>query len=915
MIMKYPFLERSLRLAILPVKLGKPVAIAGSMLCMLAAAPGSIAQEAQEEELVLEEVIVTGTYLRGRSQADNPSPTSVIGLGDLNDIGAANVADLISTLTINNGSQNNPDAFTQNGTVGSSNFNLRGLGVASTLVLQNGRRQVVTGALTNDGINFVDTNALVPQIAIKRLEIIKDGAAAIYGTDAVAGVVNFITDDDFKGVAVNLRGSTLDGEGSQSDGTLEIKGGWGNDRTNVVLAGSFFDRSPLTTAERRLSNPEDDSSALGNPGSFFLTGVPAPGGGFIPIIDPTGCADVGGIPDPIPAAQAGFDAAGLPFQAGFCQFDFGDFFNLVAEEERVNLFGVVTHRFGEEGEFRIEAAYTDYDAERGNSPSFPFLNTANSIVSPANPGNIFPAALGTPIFFGRAIGVGGDVSPSTAESETFRISADVSGSLGGGSWIYDLGATYANNQHDLTTEDTVTDRFQAALLGFGGFNCDAAAGVPGANGCLFFNPFASSFGPIPNSQEVLDFVIDTQLVESESELTVLDAVFSGTIGSTRAGEIGLAVGAQYRREDFSRQLDDISNADGFAFIIGGEDFEDDRDIFAVFAEIAIPLSETLDFSAALRYEDYGGAIGDTLDPKVSFLYRPNNTVALRTGFSTSFRAPSQFQAQGELTSLQQVNDPLGGTAFAAIRSLDPEEGGRAIEPEESDAFNLGLTLTPAERLSIDIDYWRFEFSDAIIQTAPQAIVDADPTGPNVLRSPAGTILFVFNDFVNASEIETDGLDISVNYSFDTGFGTFSPFLDLTEVFSYDIDDPQAGFVEGAGNRNFDNFASPTPETRFTAGIGYSSANGISARLAYRSVSDFTDDQNDGATIDEFNTLDAQVNIDFQELAGSNARYTASFGVTNLTDEQPPAVATNGGFESRTHDPRGRIFYVQLGAEF
>ena len=201
---------------------------------------------------------------------------------------------MISTLTINNGSQNNPDAFTQNSTVGSSNFNLRGLGVAATLVLLNGRRQVSTGTLTNDGVNFVDTNALVPQIAIKRLEILKDGAAAIYGTDAVAGVVNFITDDDFKGVALNVRGAEISGgEGSQSDSTLEAKVGWGNDKTNVVLAGSYFDRTPLTTAERRLSNPEDDTSALGNPGSFFLTNL---AGGALPVLDPTGCADVGGIP-------------------------------------------------------------------------------------------------------------------------------------------------------------------------------------------------------------------------------------------------------------------------------------------------------------------------------------------------------------------------------------------------------------------------------------------------------------------------------------------------------------------------------------------------------------------------------------------------------------------------------------------
>ena len=616
----------------------------------------SHAQEVAEQ--TLEEVVVTGSYLSRFRQSDLPSPTSVLDEEFLEDIGAANIADVVQNLTINSGSQNNPDAFTQNGTVGSSNFNLRGLGVASTLVLMNGRRQVGTGALTNDGINFVDTNALVPQIAIKRIEIVKDGAAAIYGTDAVAGVVNFITDNDFRGSAVNVRLAGVDGEGSQSDTTAEVKFGWGSDNTDIVVAASYFDRSPLTTAERRLSRPQDDSSSLGNPGSFFLTGL---AGGALPVIDPTGCESQGGIAAPLTAFQPLLDGAGLPFRAGLCQFDFGDFFNLVPEEERVNLFGTLTHQFGG-NELRVEAAYTDYEAIRGNSPSFPFLQTGSAIVPPNNPGNVFPSALGTPIFFGRVSGNGGSVSPSIANSETLRLSAELSGAfLGSDNWQYDIGATYGTNEHILQTDDTVTSRLQDALFGFGGPNCDRGAGVPGANGCLFFNPFATSFGPIPNDPGLLDFLIETQTIDSESDLFVLDAVFTGVVGSTAAGDIGLAVGAQYRQEDFSRDFDEeFSNQDAFAFIIGSADFEDDRDIVALFSEIAIPLTPKLDFNAALRYEDYGGNIGDTVDPKVSFLYRPSDALSFRASYSTSFRAPSLFQVNGQSTSLQQVNDPLGG---------------------------------------------------------------------------------------------------------------------------------------------------------------------------------------------------------------------------------------------------------------
>ena len=884
--------ERS-RFTARSLKLGAVALAIASML-----PSGVLAQDSNKE--TIEEVVVTGSYLSRLRQSDLPSPTTVLGAEFIGDIGAGNIGDVIQNLTINSGSQNNPDAFTQNATVGTSNFNLRGLGVASTLVLLNGRRQVNTSALTNDGVNFVDTNSLVPQIAIKRIEIVKDGAAAIYGTDAVAGVVNFITDDDFRGSAVNLRYAGVTEDGSQDDVTLEAKFGWGTDNTDYLVAASYYDRSELTTSERRLSRAQDDTSSLGNPGAFFLLGQ-------LPVIDPTGCSSEGGIPIPNAGAQGALDAFGLPFQGGFCGFDFGDFFTLVPEEERINLYGSINHDFQNGHELRVEAAFASNEASRGNSPSFPFLQLGSAVVPADNPGNVFPESLGPVLFFGRISGNGGTVSPSTGDSDTFRLSAELNGAFrGSDNWQYDVGLSYSRNEYLLTTEDTVTERFSNALNGFGGAGCDPATGTRGQGPCQFFNPFATSFNVLPNDPALLDFIIGTQTIDSESELIVLDGVLSGSIGQTAAGDIGLAVGFQYRREDFSRDFDELSNQDAFAFIIGSADFEEDRDIVALFAEASVPLSSRLDLGAALRYEDYGGNVGDTIDPKLSLLYRPTDAVSLRASVSSSFRAPSQFQTSGQGTSLNQVTDPLGGTAFAAIRNLAAGPGGRDIQPEQSDALNLGASFNQGN-FSLDLDYWSFDFSDAIIQESFQAIVDADPTSDRVIRSPAGTILFVFTDFVNASSIETDGIDIKADYDFDTSVGIFTPFVDYTQVFNYDISDPQAGQIEGAGNRNFTNFGSPTPEVRYTSGIKYTGSN-FTGRIAYRYIDSYIDDQND-LPVDSFGAVDAQVDFNFSK------NIAATVGVTNLNDEQPPQVFTNGGFDSRTHDPRGRLFYVQLSAEF
>ncbi len=908
-------------------RLYRATALTAGCLAMFA---GVNAQAQDTADNEIEEVVVTGSYIKGKTQGNSPSPIAVFGSDNLNQIGASQISDLVQTLTINNGAQNNPDAFTQGSTTGTTNINLRGLGVSSTLVLLNGRRQVVSPNTTNDGIAFVDTSALVPQIAIQRLEIVKDGAAAIYGTDAVAGVANFITDDDFEGFEISAKYQTLTDQGSQSDTLIEGKYGWAGETTNIMVAASYFDRTPLTTAERRLSQPIDDTSSLGNPGAFFLTFTPdqiptLPALTRVPVIDPTGCESEGGSSLPLGGAGQGLlDAIGLPFTAGFCRFDFGEFFNLVAEEERTQVFGVITQQLGGDHELRIEGAYADQSVVRGNSPTFPFLQLGNAFVPPNNPGFAFGATFPFQpvLFFGRAIGNGGDVSPASQERQTWRVSASVGGTLSG-DWGYDVAFTRAESSGIGRTEDTITANFQQALLGFGGDGCQALAAadrVPGVGPCEFYNPFSTSFNAIPNSQTVLDYLIGTQVLDNDAELTVIDAVVSGTAGSTAAGDIGLAIGFQFRDEGFSSDLDAISNADGFAFLIGGQDFSDNRTAYAIFAEALVPLAETLDFSVAARFEDYGGNIGDTLDPKFSLLWRPTEELSLRGSYSTSFRAPSVFQEAGQNTSLNQVSDPVtGGTAFAAVRT--PPAAGRNLVPEQGEAFNFGLSYQTSGGFQLDLDYWRYDFTDVIIQENFQAIVNADPTGPNVVRAggvPNGTILLVLADFVNASSVTTDGFDFNVRQTFDTDYGSIMPFFEGTYVLNYDIQDPQAGAIEGAGVRNFSNFGSPTPEWRWNAGIAFGNDT-HDARFYVRHIGGLDDDQVingvENGDIDSFTTVDAQYTLNLGGLFDGADGTSLQVGAINLFDKRPPRVATNGGFESRTHDPRGRSVYARISARF
>src|SRR6056300_822946 len=208
------------------------------------------AQNSQDSSLV-EEVVVTGTHIRRSSQQYSISPLSTIDSDDIAIQGAKDITDLIRNLTINTGSELNVSGLNQPQTAGTAQINLRGLGLGSTLVLVNGRRQTLSAvAKQDDGASFVDTNSLVPMIMIDRVDILKDGASATYGSDAVAGVANFITHKTYEGLKVDVEYQTDDGDGSYDESQIGLMYGAAFDRGNFVVAASFFDRGVMEAGDR-----------------------------------------------------------------------------------------------------------------------------------------------------------------------------------------------------------------------------------------------------------------------------------------------------------------------------------------------------------------------------------------------------------------------------------------------------------------------------------------------------------------------------------------------------------------------------------------------------------------------------------------------------------------------------------------
>jgi len=906
---------------------------------------GLAQQASQQANPVIEEVVVTGTYIRRQSQLDSPSPLITIGYEDMENLGVNEISDIIERMTINTGSQNSPDAFTQNFTTGTTNINLRGLGVSSTLVMLNSRRQVQSAIATNRGNNFVDTSALPPMIAFDRIETLKDGATALYGSDAVAGVVNFITRSDFEGFNLQLDLQAVDGF-PQEDKQISGLYGASNDRTHLLAAFSFLDRKPLSTADRRLSGPTDDLSSVGSPGTFFLPSLPG-NPAFAPVWTAAFDSNFNGVADafepqlglpPVPGAQlpafvdqdctaiAAQDPKVVPgivqsvpspvgdIGIGSCQFDFGQFWHLVPDEQRKSVYLELTHDFSDRLDGRLELHWAENTVQRNNSPSFP--KTEATPVSVNHPDNPYGADVR---WVGRMIGGGGTAESSTHDSETWRIAGSLTGDFSD-RWGWDAGLQLSENEFFVAVVDTLVDRLRPALLGLGGPSCDSATGMPGVGDCQYFNPWGSSLtgtGTV-NSPALIGYIQQPFSYVANSELLTVDGVITGEIGELPGGPAGIAIGAQLRDEDLDYDYNDQANAENFMFLVGNPDFVNSRDVAAAFVELALPVTETLDLQLAARIEDYGGGV-DSTDPKLTFLWRPNFSFSLRGSLGTSFRAPSLFQAFGTQTALEELTDPLNPavTQFFPVRT-QPNPSGDSLQPEEADVANLGFSWNITDNVEFGLDYWSFDYTNVIIQQNPQALLDATAAGDpaaaaQIVRDGTGGLIRVNSFYDNASSLDTDGFDLSIDYTQDTSAGTFTIGAETTFVSSYDLIDPQAGVIDGAGKRNFANFATSVPELR--GGLYFNWSRDIHGVNVYvNHIDSYLDDEggpNALVGIDSFTTLDAQYNVTLDRAVG----LTLSFGGLNLTDENPPRISTNLGFDSKVHDPRGRMLYAKLAMAF
>jgi outer membrane receptor protein involved in Fe transport len=937
--------------------------LSGAAAFAIAATPATThaqeASEAEEADRNLDTVTVVGSRIAGRSAENSPSPLQIVDDETFQLTGTQDLYALTTLLTVNAGSQYSVDTGGNVDLAGTGQINLRNLGLGSTLVLVNGRRQTVSSGESGRGETFVDVKSIVPQIAVERIDILKDGAAALYGTEAVAGVVDFRTRSGFEGAEFQIDYGMTTRDDDWEETSISGIIGDSTDRASFVVAGSYRYNSLLQANQRDFSIAAPRGlSQFGNPGTF----IPLPVG--VAPVTPLAPGIFAAVPFADPDCPDG-NVISLGGPATACTYQFGANSSLVPEEERVNIWAEADFELLPGLELYAETSYTASDTGIAFTGAFPIVPT-NAPILPADHPAVAALNLSTPVplqFLGRTIGdnglpPGNNSNINNFADDTYRFVGGLKGSIPGtDTWTFDASYQYSRNERQTNFPDTSTSNLFLALDGFGGIGCDASNPANRGNadaGCFFWNPFGNSINADPsspffNSPEVLDFILTKDTQDREADLMTIDFTTTGELFQVPAGVVQVALGAQYREE--TRAVQRNSDAENFnlAFFKGGNSSEGARDVIAFFGEAAVPVFDgdngSLDLQLALRYEEYDNA--DTTDPKIALLYRTaDGNLSLRGSWGTSFRAPSLADIATEASLPTGVFDPINPSAIPIFVAQQPTPN-PDLEPEESETFNIGGTWEPIEGLSFNLDYYNISYENLLTAESVVGLLLAeaaaaclaplvdgnctagiDPTLLNTaqveraidpvtgLRTSTPTI--IRPNRINAASLETDGVDFSVNYSRDVGPGTLGLSLDGTYVLSYDVQETAGGpTIDGLGNRNVENIGRTQPELKMNAGASYLSG-GHAANFVVRYIDSYTDTNPNTFVeeIDSYTSVDGQYSYTFDSLFEGSAGTTFTLGVVNLFDEDPPEADADIGFDVTSGaDSRGRVVYLRLKQAF
>lgn len=878
--------------------------------------PAARADADGPEAVELDEVIVTGSYLRG---ADSPSPVTVLTQADVERQGRATVADALAALpqnfagAANEGSANTGADRSGRNIGAATGVNLRGLGADATLVLVNGRRVAGSG---NAG-DFADISN-IPSSAIARADVLLDGASALYGADAVGGVVNIILKSQFNGAESRIRvGGTSDGGAEEV--LISHAGGLNWSSGSLVAAYEFHDRGELRASDRRATESADLRPLGGSDWRLFYASP-----GNIMRFD-----DVTGSYDPVYAIPRGQDGLGLTpadfiaDQVNLTNQNLGQWF--LPHQRRQSVF--LAARQDLPGDFSLDGdiRYTERDYTLDGPADIGVLT-----IRPNNP--YFASPTGETI---QEIAYSwiNDLGPGRTDGRTRSLGGAIG--IDGSFRDWNVSAYLSGGQE--VSGRTLSNRVQTTYLAEAlGARADIPTTTFSTTRDGFYNPYGD---PASNSRTILAH-IGSGYSRSEYTSTVgsVNVRADGTVLEMSGGPLRIAVGLDFRRERFETEGESFlsGTAPRLAVPVLYE-----RDVSAAFVEARAPFFgpakarpglQRLELSLAARVEEHEG-VGQTTNPKIGVIYSPTTDLLLRSSYGTSFRAPSLRELYTTYTLGPSILTRGGANVLTVIQY----GGNPDLRPETADSLTAGFVWTPEslDGFRLEGSWFRTRFDDRIGNPVLEDLTNAlsnpalspfvrfvKPTTSAEDRSLVQSLLdnpgnfnpavfpatsygaIVDNRFVNAASVEVEGVDLSAGYRFDLGAGRALIDGTITRMLTNTRTITAAAPTESLlGDPNF--------PSRWRGRAG---GQWVRGPLTLGLIANYVSGGRDrvgGRDIDDWVTFDAQVRYEFE--GGWGRGLALTLNVLNLSNEEPPFYDSpvGIGYDAANTNALGRQLSLQL----
>ena len=803
------------------------------------------AEEVAKEEQKIEKIEITGSRIKG-VDLEGTQPLVIISADDIKNSGASTVYDLlkdVGQLRGGSGTFSTSESGTASNDTpaGQAAASLRGLGPSSTLTLINGRR-VAASSFAAGTENFVDINS-IPVSAIERVEILATGASAIYGADAVAGVINYVLKKDFDGAELDL--SYGNSTASSDEGKAGINLIWGKSfgNSNLTVFADYFDRKDFAYSDRELT---DETWSLSTRGQFASVRYTTSD-----FLDPVSDEYVG-FPDPACPSEL-IVVTDPVFGDKACGYNPNKDMLIRPALESASggfMFNTELNNLRWSNEFFISRTKSTAQSTPANFTNLqdqsswifaafdnPFIQDNDELVS-----LIYPGFESSPN--GNDVDVvelrGRFLAPRQIENETtaLRFVTALQGEVGNFEWEGAL--MYSRSESDQQALAGIYNRYKFNAALFGELCADGSTNCAPDDGGLWFNPFGGQTG----NDEVLNIISENPSRKGKSEVLSADLRFNGELWEMPAGMVASAFGVEYRQEKLSDNPDLIAQSrfdrDYLVDVIGfgSSKSSAERKQWAAFAELFVPLADSVDLQLAARYDHYDD-FGSSVNPKVGLTWRPTDSLVLRSSWATSFRAPSLTQAGVELRTTSTTARCLpefaelfcGGEVGGEITPNTLEFGNPNLKAEEAESVSAGFAYSPNQDITFTADYWQFDHKKIIgtdlesmlvrtltepslrfcgLVPADQIGIAFDPELCDELGLVSGfdndlnqvladwqdidtraTSLPLFRDHIllleNTGNQQTKGIDFTYSQRFEADWATIRLSADVTKLMSFTRD--------------------------------------------------------------------------------------------------------------------------------